>query len=134
MGFINEKVFLASWIVMPVVCYFLSFYIPFLYALIICNATIGIIGVEHAWSLIPRYVKANEARDSMFPAFRRLDSNKWNKWMFYPGALTLFPIRTYISIGTLIVLVCFLKIIMTGHKWGKQPITGIRLWLNRTAY
>ena len=98
------------------------------------NTTIGLIGLEHSWSLIPRYVKPNEERDSMFPAFRRLDSNKWRKWMFYPGALTLFPIRTYISIGTLIVLVTFLKIIMIGHKWGKEPVTGIRLWLNRTAY
>lgn len=54
--------------------------------------------------------------------------------MFYPGAVTLFPIRTFISIGTLVVLVFYLKIIMTGHRWGKEPVTGIRLWLNRTAY
>jgi hypothetical protein len=54
--------------------------------------------------------------------------------MFYPGAVTLFPIRTMISLGTLVLLVIFLRIIMIGHKWGKEPFTGLRLWLNRSAY
>jgi len=54
--------------------------------------------------------------------------------MFYPGAVTLFPIRTFISLGALVVLVGFLRIIMIGHRWGKEPVTGIRFWLNKTAY
>jgi hypothetical protein len=134
MGILTLKVFLSSFFVVPVLAYFLSYWIPGWQALLIGNATIGIIALEYAWSLIPRYLVANEARDSMFPAFRRLDSHKWRKWMFYPGAVTLFPIRTMISLGTLVLLVIFLRIIMIGHKWGKEPFTGLRLWLNRSAY
>ena len=95
---------------------------------------IGLIFFEYAWSLVPRYLKENEERDNLFPAFRRLDSTKWQKWRFYPGALTIFTLRMIISFGTLVLLVIFLRIIMIGYKWGKEPLVGIRLWLNRSAY
>ena len=110
----------------PILAYFLSYWIPWWQAALLGNATIGLIALEFAWSLVPRYLVANEERDSMFPAFRRLDSHKWRKWMFYPGAVTLFPIRTLISLGTLVLLVLFLKVAMIGHKWGKEPMTGLR--------
>jgi len=75
MGLLSLKVFLASFLVVPVLAYLLSHWIPGWQALLIGNATIGLIALEYAWSLIPRYLVANEARDSMFPAFRRLDSH-----------------------------------------------------------
>ncbi len=70
----------------------------------------------------------------MFPAFRRLDSQRWRKWMFYPGAVTFFPIRTFISLGSLVLLVFFLRIISIGHRYGQEPLVGLRLWLNKTGY
>ena len=118
----------------PVIAYCLTYYIPWWQALILWNVSLGFTYVNIAWSLVPRYLTPNEERDSLFPAFRRLDSQHWRKWMFIPGAVTLFPIRMIISLGSLFWLVVWLRIVMIGHKWGKVPLTGWRLWANETGY
>ncbi len=63
MGILSLKVFLSSFLVVPFLSYFLSYWITGWQALLIGNATIGLIALEYAWSLIPRYLVANEARD-----------------------------------------------------------------------
>lgn len=103
------------------------FYYTWWKALLIGNAALGFSLLLLAWRLIPRYLTPNEDRDSRFPAFRRLDCNNWQFWMFIPGAVTLFPIRMIISLGSLVVLVAWLRLSMIGHKWGKEPLTGWRL-------
>jgi hypothetical protein len=110
------------------------FYFTWWKALLVGNAVLGYSLLELAWRLIPRYLTPNEDRDSRFPAFRRLDCANWQKWMFIPGAVTLFPIRMVVSLGTLVVLVGWLRISMMGHKWGTEPLSGWRLKANYYGY
>jgi hypothetical protein len=93
---------------------------------LVLNVATGYTVLHIVWPLVPRYLIPNEERDSLFPAFRRLDSHKWNFYMFVPGAITLFPIRACISLGALVVLMISLKIILIGHKMGKEPLAGWR--------
>lgn len=97
---------------------------------------IGIVYLETAWLMVPRYLKENEERDSLFPAFRRLDSQHWNKWMFYPGAITFYPIRLFIGAFSLVLIVVLQWFVLLGYNRGKQPITGWRkpavLWINQS--
>ena len=53
--------------------YIAAYFIPWWISLLIWNAAFGLIVLTTAWSLIPRFLEANEERDSLFPAFRRLD-------------------------------------------------------------
>ena len=112
----------------------LSYYINGWYALFLGNAVIGYSILHIVWNLVPRYLTPNEERDSLFPAFRRLDSQHWNFYMFIPGAISLFCIRAVVSLGSLVVLMIWLRICMIGHKYGKEPLQGWRLWCNYTAY
>ena len=90
------------------------------------NAIFGYTLLSFVWTLVPRYLEPCEERDVLFPAFRRLDSHKWTFWMFVPGAVTLFPIRAFICLSSLVVLALSLKILLIGHKIGKEPLTGLR--------
>lgn len=46
--------------------------------------------------------------------------------MFVPGAITLYPFRILTSIGSMILLVIWLKIVTIGHEWNEKPFTGLR--------
>ena len=59
----------------------------------------------------------DEERDKMFPAFRRKDVQNWNKLMFYPGALTLLPIRAAFSLGGFVIC----SILMQPFMFGLDP-------------
>ena len=61
----------------------------------------------------------------MFPAFRRKDVQNWNKFMFYPGALTLMPLRAIISLGGFTLCSILLQPVMFGLD-PKKPLTGRR--------
>jgi 1-acyl-sn-glycerol-3-phosphate acyltransferase len=51
----------------------------------------------------------DEARDSRFPAWRKLDVKNWNRANLWPGALTIMPMRF-----TLILIVFFISFIFIG--------------------
>ena len=57
------------------------------------QAVIGFVALEWAWSQLRRFREVDEERDSKFPAFRRRDAGKWQKWKFYPGAMLSMPFR-----------------------------------------
>jgi len=63
----------------------------------------------------------------LFPAFRRLDVKNWksSKWKFYPGAVTLLPVRAFISLGSFAMCCLCLHVVMLGHDSSK-PATGLR--------
>lgn len=65
----------------------------------IFNALFGLTIFEMSWKDNQRFRQPDEERDKLFPAFRRKDVQNWNKFMFYPGALTLMPLRAIISLG-----------------------------------
>ena len=100
--------------------------------LIFLNAVLGLVLFEWAWAKNRRFRKPVKQLDQLLPAFRRFDAEKWHKWMFYPGALTLCVPRLLMSvtIGTIICL--GLKLLLLCHPLQK-PIKGcrstlIRLW------
>jgi hypothetical protein len=64
----------------------------------IIQAVIGICAVEFAFGKLNRFRDGNEARDTKFPAYRRLDAKNWNKCKFYPGAMFSMPARLIILI------------------------------------
>ena len=103
-------------------------------AVLLPNAICGFAVHHLMWQYIERYLVLDEERDKHFPAFRRTDSHIWSYLTFVPGALTIMLWRAYITGGALILLVCWLNVVMIGHKWGKTPLTGLRLWANWFAY
>jgi hypothetical protein len=60
-------------IIASVTAYLAAYFIPWWISLLFWNAAFGLIVLTTAWSLIPRFLKENEERDSLFPAFRRPD-------------------------------------------------------------
>ena len=72
--------------------------------MIVLNALIGLAIFEHAWKFTARHRKIDEERDKKFPAWRRHDAPKWNKFTLYLGAITVLPIR---CIGFIICLACY---------------------------
>ena len=68
---------------------------------IILNIIGGIFIVEYCWKRMKRAREVEEERDSLFPAFRRTDTNDWKKWSFYPVACTSIVIRAALSLSLL---------------------------------
>ena len=62
------------------------------------NAILGFIALEWAWCKLLRFRKPILALENAMPAFRRHDAQKWRKWTFYPGALTLLLPRFFFGV------------------------------------
>ena len=68
------------------------------------NALFGLIIFEWAFSKTKRHRNVDEQRDSLFPAWRRLDVNSFKRWKMYPIALTFMPLKlVLVVVGTLLV-------------------------------
>ena len=65
--------------------------------------------IEWAWYKTKRYRDGNEARDSKYPGYRRLDVHKWARWKFYPGALLILPARALLMCLDAVILAVFIK-------------------------
>lgn len=89
---------------------------------LIPNAIGGLLMHIVSWSAIPRIREPLEERDALFPAFRRLDAHLWRHSLFIPGALTVSMARALMSGWALFSLVIWLKIVMLGYKWSKEPL------------
>jgi hypothetical protein len=61
---------------------------------------------EWAWHQAKPIREIDEARDSQYNTFRRWDVKNWKKWKFYFGAVTVLPLRMFISL--LLVLLVFI--------------------------
>ena len=109
-----------------VVAFIANYYFAWWKVILIWNVITGYTTLHMVWKLVPRYIVPNEERDSLFPAFRRLDSHNWNFWMFVPGAVTVFPLRAIISCSSLVAIMFWCKILLIGHRIGKEPIIGWR--------
>jgi hypothetical protein len=69
---------------------------------------LGLVLFEWSYYKLRVIRKPNEARDARYPAFRRTDAVKWRRWKFYPGALTLLPLRVILAV--LIGLICYITV------------------------
>lgn len=88
---------------------------------------IGLLIFEWAWMKTAPLRVPNEERDSKYPAFRRTDK-QWRKWRYYPGALTLIPMKILLIVSVFFFGIVFLKIAALGHdlKGGHNPLIGKR--------
>ena len=64
---------------------------------------------EWAWAKCKPIREVNEARDSQYPAYRRVEAMHWRKWKFYFGALTWMPIRMFVGFGIFFLLYLWVK-------------------------
>ena len=83
--------------------------------LLALNAFLGLLIFEHAWKKIERQRNPNRELDALFPQFKRPDCEKYVKWHFYPGAMTMLIPRLLwmFVIGT--VLTTCVKTILAGQ-------------------
>ncbi len=91
------------------------------------NALLGLLMFEFAWKKMKPFYNVNEERDSKYPAYRRNDAKNWKKWKFYPGALTILPIRLISCVLAMLLTFVALKVLTIGYKYQRgSPITGWR--------
>jgi hypothetical protein len=87
-------------------------------AYIIANALLGIVLFEYAMKETKMVRKVVEERDSLFPAWRRLDTDKISRWRMYPFAMTIMPVRILLTVFGLVLLFIVAKICYCGK--GKE--------------
>lgn len=88
------------------------------------QAILGIIAIEYAFARNKRFMyDKDEERDEKFKAFRRLDTDRWYRFKFYPGAMFSMPSRLLLLILEGIITVIIAKIILCGHDYRKGPVT-----------
>ena len=97
--------------------------ISFWQILLLLNAIFGLLFFEWGWSKMHRFRFPNKDLNDINPAFRRDDAPKWQKWKFYPGAMTLLIPRFLIFIGTPTLCYFPVKLVLIGHKQG-EPTSG----------
>ena len=88
--------------------------------------------LEWAWYNTTRIHNVDEERDSCFPAFRRIEATHWNKWLHYPQAITLLPLKIWIMIMIAPGSATFVRIITFGYN--ERPFTGWRKWIIDVHY
>ena len=95
----------------------------------------GLALFEWAWASVKTIRDVDEARDSQYPAFRRLDAPKWRKWKFYPGAITILPLRFVVGFGSVILLCIIIRILTICLTIDEDtPLSGVRAKLIRFFY
>ena len=100
---------------------------------LVANAVIGLCVFEWAWAKFARFRRPNKDLNELFPAMSRSDSPKWQKWKFYPGAVTLMLPKILFCILVFVILLLCLNIVMIGHAVD-QPVTGVRKTLLKIIY
>ena len=68
----------------------------------------GLLLFEYCYAQVKSFRTVDEERDSKFPAYRRYDAIYWARWKFWPGAMTLMPIR--LAMAVLIVILNYILV------------------------
>lgn len=72
------------------------------------QAILGIIAIEYAFARNKRLMYSkDEKRDEKFAAFARLDTDRWYRFKFYPGAMFSMPVRLLLLnlLGLLLLII-----------------------------
>ena len=93
--------------------------------LIVINAVLGVFLLEWSWKKFHRHRNPNKELNEMYPAFRRNDAEKWQKWKLYPGAMTVLLPRIIILTLSLSSITIISYILLRGHDT-KKPLQGLR--------
>ena len=94
--------------------------------LVLLNAVLGAVMLELAWASTQMHRTVDEKRDSKFPAWRRLDTKKWNKIAMYPLAVTVLPIRFFGFVAAVGLINIAHQFLLWGHDMSKPIPTNIR--------
>ena len=94
--------------------------------ILMINGVIGVFLFEMAWLHTRRFRNPNLDLDEIYPAFRRLEARRWNKFKFYPGAVFLFVPRFILMVTFLMIGYGVMGLLMIGHNDPDKPIIGIR--------
>lgn len=86
---------------------------------IFLNAVLGLALFEWTWGQTEKHRTVVEERDKLFPAWRRLDAPKWNKYMMYPLAMTVLLPRALSFVGFTLLHVILHKILLVGTDVNK---------------
>ena len=101
--------------------------------LLLTNATLGLAMFEWAWWKNRRFRKPIAELELMVPAFRRNDAERWSKWKFYPGAVTMLLPRLISGVFFATMLCLFVSLALCCQPMNK-PITGCSRAVIRWAY
>jgi len=101
--------------------------------LLLLNAGFGLIAFEWAWHKTRRFRSPVKELEALVPAFRRNDAERWRKWAFYPGAMTLLFPRFFFAIFIGLFLAIFLPVALLCQP-KDQPIRGCRRVIIRWVY
>lgn len=103
--------------------------------IILLNGILGIAIFEWAWKVGKPFREVNEERDSKVPEFRRYDAKLWEKWKFYPGAISFLPAKMLCAVLSLVLSCGFIKLITLGAPFqADRPLTGMRKRLAGYSY
>lgn len=94
--------------------------------LLLLNALAGLITFEWAWYKARRFRDPIPELDQNFPAYCRVDSHKWRKWAFYPGAMTVLYPRFLLGFPWGILAALTLKIFLCGADTQRPLKKGCR--------
>ena len=105
----------------------------FWFKLFLINWLLNILAVEFlALRKIKNIINIDEARDSKFQAFRRLDTKWFTRWWLFP--LCHFAIiKVLFCFSTLLIAAIVINISMIGTK-RDEPIVGWRYSIVRFMY
>ena len=124
---------LLVFFVPPIVGFWASYYIAGWKALLIANALSGAGFFELAWFVGQRFRDGDDERDDLFPAFRRTDVKNWYRLKFYPFAVTVFWLRTFMALGSFCFCCVCIKFVLFGHDF-RKPLTGTRRKVKEFLY
>ena len=100
--------------------------------LFLVQGVIGVIIFEWAWKRTERVRLGEEACWAEFPSFRKPESHRWSRSLFYPGCfLMLIPRLIFIFFTLGVIGVCF-KILYHGRSMD-VPLSGFRKTLYNRA-
>ena len=76
--------------------------------LLLVNAGLGLFLIEWAWHKMRFFRREITDLNSVMPSYRRKDAEKWSRWMFYPGAMTILLPRFFFAVSLGIILIIIL--------------------------
>ena len=102
--------------------------------LLITNAVLGLVLLEVSWYRSRRFRNPIPELESKMAAFNRIDAQRWNKLLLYPGAMTICIPRFLIGVLCGLCMVIFSSVLLIGQPMN-MPITGCRKvvlrWINK---
>jgi hypothetical protein len=96
----------------------------------VLNAVLGIALVELVLRKIKRIKAVEEGRDSLFPAWRRLDVAIMNRMALYPGAVFLLVPKIVLLVASLLIFWVFARLLYICKPAHVQKSPRRRRWFN----